>query len=423
MINYKNLIFPNETILEATEYQKNHIKPDKNWFKVKLNPVQSYFRNRWGYSFKKHSNNIVIFLLESVRKDAINLKQAKYFNPENPYNISIPYFYVPIPHSSNTHFTLLTGYYSPRKIHYFYRKINQTSFFQKLSTKNLIYELKKQNFQTYYITTNDTSFENERNFLQYLDLKIIEKKDLEKYHLKEFDWGIDDYALYLKTKELLPEIKTPFFILYVFSNTHTPYYNPKPEIYNRYDNHTRKGRYLNTIEYTMDVIDQIMELYKKQSLYKNTLFILLSDHGESFGEKGYILHDFSLYNEETLIPFVMHSYYFSYVFDKAKIQKGNILDIVPTIYDLFEIPVNYSLPGKSLFSSGYFELFLYPWGDKSKIGLIHQNDKWIFFKEENKIYQLNLNDQLIKQFPYNYELKQYLETWEPFEDLLKYEFR
>ena len=408
-INYNH--YMNKSHLNATGLESN-LKPKKDWFNVSYYPIKHSFKERWGFSINKNSN-IVIFLLESVRKDKIFLERSRYFNPNHSNNIFINYFYVPIPHSTNTHFTLLTGHYSPRKIHYLFYNLN-TDFFRELSEKNLIYQLKKRNYQTYYITTNDTSFERERSFLEFLQLKIIEKKDLENYGLKEFEWGIDDYALFLKTQEIIPTLHNPFFILYVFSNTHTPYFNPKPEIYNKYNNRERLGRYQNVIEYTIDLIDQIMDLYYHSPFYKNTIFILLSDHGESFGDYNYILHDFSLYNPEVAVPFVMHSSYFSYIFDKNKISYGNLLDIVPTIYDLLEMEVDHLYPGKSIFANDYqFYFFLYPWGDKSKIGIIKSNKKWLIFYEQNEIQELDLDDNQINSYFLDAELKNFLIDWEP----------
>lgn len=407
-INYNH--YMNKSHLNATGLESNQ-KPKKEWFNVSYNPVKHYFKNRWGFSINKNPN-IVIFLLESVRKDKITLERSRYFNPNHPNNILLDHFYVPIPHSTNTHFTLLTGHYSPRKIHYLFYNLN-TDFFRELSEKNLIYQLKKRNYQTYYITTNDTSFERERSFLEFLQLNIIEKKDLENYGLQEFEWGIDDYALYLKTQEIIQTIHNPFFILYVFSNTHTPYFNPKPEVYNKYSNRDRLGRYQNVVEYTIDIIDQIMDLYSHSSYYKNTIFILLSDHGESFGDYNYILHDFSLYNPEVQVPFVMHSSYFPYIFDKNKISYGNLLDIVPTIYDLIEMEVDHLYPGKSIFAEDYqFYFFLYPWGDKSKIGIIKSNKKWLIFYEQSEIQELDLDDNQINTYFLEGELKKFLIDWE-----------
>jgi phosphoglycerol transferase MdoB-like AlkP superfamily enzyme len=399
---------------------------DQSWFNVKLNPVKHHFKKEWGFSLKKNKNlNVVIFLLESVRYDAINLETSKFFNPNLKSNIFIPYFFVPIPHSSNTHFTLLTGFYSPQKIHRYYTKIYQESFFKELETKNLIYELKKNYYKTYYITTNDTTFENEYKFFKLLNLELIDKKELSKYSLSEFEWGIDDYALFLKTKELFSELNPPFFVLYVFSNSHTPYFiskNPNLNIFNenKYSiNQTRKERYLNSIKYTLNVVDLIMEIYKSHPNYDDTIFILLSDHGESFGERGFILHDFSLYNEEIRIPFVMHNKNFIYLYGKEKFKYGTLLDVVPTIYDLLQLEINYPLPGRSLFTPEYhLDLLIYPWGDNNKKGIIKNTSKWILFFDSYQLEHISLDDELISKSLLDKNFL-YLKNWEPFDDLRK----
>jgi hypothetical protein len=110
----------------------------------------------------------------------------------------------------------------------------------------------------------------------------------------------------------------------------------------------------------------------------------------------------------------MHSSYFPYIFDKNKISYGNLLDIVPTIYDLIEMEVDHLYPGKSIFAEDYqFYFFLYPWGDKSKIGIIKSNKKWLIFYEQSEIQELDLDDNQINTYFLDGELKRFLIDWEP----------
>lgn len=371
-------------------------KIDLNDFYVKNFPIDFYFKKQWGFSLKGDRLNIVIFLLESVRQDSFDYNKSKFFNHFSENNLFIDNFFIPVPHSSNTHFTILTGFYALQKIHYMYRKNFQE--LDKIYKKSMIYHLQKNNYKTFYITSNDTSFENENIFLNSLNLSIIEKKDLQKFGLKEFEWGIDDTSLLLKTKELLVEIqKTPFFIIYVFSNTHTPYFNPYPEKYNIYNNQDRKNRYLNTIHFTIDTIDEIIEEYKKHNLYSNTLFILLSDHGESFGEYDFILHDFSLYNQEILVPFVMHNERLRHLYKSKTIFYANLLDLAPTLLDILEISSEVHYPGQSIFKPDYRSiLFLSSWDGKRK-GLIKNYKKWIWDSNKNKKMILDLKDNVLAE--------------------------
>lgn len=407
-INFKkNQNFHNLVEAKSISYQDNI---DPNDFIVKNYSIDFYFKKKWGFSLKKNYINVVIFLLESIRKDSFDYNMSDFFNNNNLNNLYVENFFVPVPHSSNSHFTILTGFYAFHKIHYIYKKNVQE--LDKIYKKSFIYHLQKNNYKTFYLTSNDTSFENENIFLNSLKLNIIEKKDLQKFGLKEFEWGVEDTSLLFKTKELLPEIqKSPFFILYVFSNTHVPYFNPYPEKYKNLNNQERKGRYLNTIHFTIDLIDEIIEEYKKHNLYENTLFILLSDHGESFGEHNFILHDFSLFNQEILVPFVMHNEKFKYLYKSKTIFYANLLDLVPTIFDLLEISSDVSYPGQSIFKPDYNSiLFLSSW-DVSRKGLIKNYKKWIWDLNKNRKLVLDLEDNiLIEEFisPKEY---QFISNW------------
>lgn len=410
----KSLFLEDSHIFAKTNKMENSSIPISD-FRVETFPIDFYFKKKWKFTLKNPNLNIVVFLLESVRKDFFDPSQSKFFKLSDPRNIHVSNFYIPVPHSSNTHFTILTGLYPLKKIHSIYNS-NLKEKYSYIYEKSLIFHLQKENYSTFYITSNDTSFENENKFLNFLQLTIIEKKDLKNYKLKEFEWGVDDTALLLKTKELLPKIKNqPFFLLYVFSNTHTPYFNPYPEKYNRFNNQIRKERYKNTIHFTIDLVDLIIQEFIYMNLYQNTLFIILSDHGETFGEHNYILHDFSLYNEEILVPFIMHHERFKHLYKDKEIPYANLLDLVPTIFDLAEISTNGNYPGQSIFSpNSRYQFFLSSWGGTdAKKGVIKNHQKWIWNFSKKKLQLLDLQDNVIKEDSITSEYE-FLKTWEPF---------
>ena len=54
------------------------------------------------------------------------------------------------------------------------------------------------------------------------------------------------------------------------------------------------------------ILGRIIQDLKDQRLWKNTLLILTSDHGENFGDHGHVSHLFSLHESLTLIPLIVH---------------------------------------------------------------------------------------------------------------------
>lgn len=59
------------------------------------------------------------------------------------------------------------------------------------------------------------------------------------------------------------------------------------------------------IRFVDDEIGRLMDELKERGLYENTIFVVISDHGEEFLEHGFILHGFQFYQETIHVPFII----------------------------------------------------------------------------------------------------------------------
>jgi len=98
-------------------------------------------------------------------------------------------------------------------------------------------------------------------------------------------------------------------------------------------------------------IGRILDFLEKNNLYENTIIVLIADHGDAFGEHGENNHRSFLYDTTIRIPLIIKG--------PAGLKGVTIpnqvrsIDIVPTILELLEIPLqgNYnfnSVEGESL---------------------------------------------------------------------------
>jgi arylsulfatase A-like enzyme len=103
---------------------------------------------------------------------------------------------------------------------------------------------------------------------------------------------------------------------------------PLPEWINLYDANLRYGDW---------AIGEVKKLLEKHGIYEKTILIITSDHGESFGEHGFVWHAGGIYNEATHIPLLIR-------LPKQNAAAKRIgaltqtIDILPTVYDLLQIP-------------------------------------------------------------------------------------
>ncbi len=92
----------------------------------------------------------------------------------------------------------------------------------------------------------------------------------------------------------------------------------------------------------------LFDYLKNSKQYENTIIIVTSDHGEEFGEHGYMAwHSHTLYDELIKVPLILKL--------PSKIAVGRSInkqtrsiDIVPTLLELLNIPANNQIEGKSL---------------------------------------------------------------------------
>jgi len=108
--------------------------------------------------------------------------------------------------------------------------------------------------------------------------------------------------------------------------------------------------YRSEIRFTDSYVKKVIDELKVRKLYDNTLIVIVSDHGEEFGERGTLGHGQSLFNEQTQVPFILK------LPKKSRnklINKGifSNIDISPTILDAAGIKIPGSFSGRSILKS------------------------------------------------------------------------
>ena len=82
---------------------------------------------------------------------------------------------------------------------------------------------------------------------------------------------------------------------------------------------------------------EVVRALRERGLLDNTLLIITADHGEAFGEHGYLYHMHGVYGELVHIPLVMR-------FPGRRRLVGEVsaltqtVDLLPTICDLYQVP-------------------------------------------------------------------------------------
>ena len=106
-----------------------------------------------------------------------------------------------------------------------------------------------------------------------------------------------------------------------------PILPPLPEWINLYDANLRYGDW---------AIAEVERLLRELGLFDNTLLIVTADHGEGFGEHGYVWHGSGVYDDVTHIPLLIR-----FPGDRMAGRRIGTLtqtvDLLPTIFDLLKV--------------------------------------------------------------------------------------
>jgi len=99
------------------------------------------------------------------------------------------------------------------------------------------------------------------------------------------------------------------------------------------------------IAYTDYYVGKVLEILETLQLLDKTIIIITSDHGEAFGEHGKFFHQ-QLYKEDVHVPFIIRIPGQQY--QERIPSRVGIIDIMPTMLDMANIPYSEELQGESL---------------------------------------------------------------------------
>jgi lipoteichoic acid synthase len=199
--------------------------------------------------------------------------------------------------------------------------------------------LKDQGYGTAYFTTSEKSFEDFGDLVNnfgYEELYSYESMDKQDYSRLRGEGLSGDEAMLEPSEEWLTEQKesgNPFLAAYLTAVTHYPYLVPDSYEQENFAEDEDLNRYLNAIRLQDMFLESLFDQYKDLGLYEDTVFVIVADHGEGFGEHGLYTHGNVPYEEGLKIPLIVH--------DPKRFESGarvrapvSQLDVLPTIAEL-----------------------------------------------------------------------------------------
>jgi arylsulfatase A-like enzyme len=171
--------------------------------------------------------------------------------------------------------------------------------------------------------------------------------------------------------------QAPFFLFVNYMDAHFPYVAPPPhdtlfevqdddytpddfEEWARttasrkneriYQRDSYIASYDESIRYVDSEVGKLVERLEQLHLFDNTVIIVTADHGEAFGEHGYVSHGWSVYQEEVWAPLLIK--YPDQTTGSISDTNVSSVDLVPTVLDVVGAKTPETLHGVSLISVG-----------------------------------------------------------------------
>jgi hypothetical protein len=137
----------------------------------------------------------------------------------------------------------------------------------------------------------------------------------------------------------------PFLVSYLPIAGHHPYLTPGRGPFRGEED---IDRYRNALNYADAALGQLLQGLRRRGLDRETLFVILGDHGEAFGQhEGNYGHTLFLYEENLRVPLLLVAP--GLIRGEERVQRvATLLDTAPTVLDLLGLAVPDCYQGRSL---------------------------------------------------------------------------
>ncbi|NWB91734.1 LTA synthase family protein [Pseudomonas agarici] len=190
--------------------------------------------------------------------------------------------------------------------------------------------LSARQYDDVYVYNGDFAWDNQSGFFGSQGMTtFIGRNDFVNPVFSDPTWGVSDQDMFDRSLE---ELKTrgesgkPFYALLQTLSNHTPYALPTPLPVERVTNRGSLNEHLTAMRYADWALGQFFEKARKEPYFKETLFVVVGDHG--FGNDEQITEmDLGRFN----VPLLLIGPGIQEKFGARRDTVGTQIDIVPTI--------------------------------------------------------------------------------------------
>ena len=214
--------------------------------------------------------------------------------------------------------------------------------------------LKKAGYRTALFTSQDITFDATHRLLQGRDFDVI--YDIGTMPQSDGSWrqswGLDDsVTLAASLRWAVSQPDRPFFVAVQLVSGHHPYQVP-PDHDEKNQNATNIERYKQSLRYLNTILTDFFKELDVTGLAENTLVLIVSDHGESFGQHpGDFTHGPTIWETAVRVPALLFGPQLRWVTTHVVSEPTSHIDLAPTLLALLGLEIPSTMKGRDLTSS------------------------------------------------------------------------
>ncbi len=151
---------------------------------------------------------------------------------------------------------------------------------QKLPTISSVFD--SLGYRTTFYYGGNPDFANIRSYLYSAKFRNMITQDDFPRSYRNSKWGVHDEYVFKRLLTDCDSAKSPFFKMYFTLTSHEPFEIPAKPKFAGADEQTK---FINSIHYTDSCIGAFFNEARTKEWYKNTLFVLIADHGHRYPGK------------------------------------------------------------------------------------------------------------------------------------------
>lgn len=331
-------------------------------------------------------HNVVLIVLESERAQSMTpwapeLNTTPFLNDLAAKGSVAERAYTVVPHTSKSLVPIHCGIY-PRII----QSVVEVSP-NALPSDCLARVLRRQGYSTGFVQAPESIFERRTELIGAFGFEtFLSRDDLPKEGFEDSSYfGYEDDVMLQPTLDWVDQQRQPFFLGMLTLVSHHFYKVPKSIDKQKLADEPRLNDYLNTIRYEDRFLKKLYAGFEERGLIDNTLFIIVGDHGEAFGEHGLWQHGDTYHEEGIWVPLLLAGA----GVDKLPRRVGGLrqhIDIMPTILQALGLQIAAGeLPGIPLFEpKGHDLLHFSCWRNDSCLAIRDRQQKTIYHYGKRK---------------------------------------